>query len=115
MSDSWPVTLHASVPDWVTRQQEDTWLEVARRLFALGAAAALVRAGEGSGGLDPALGPNLGSSPLAALGPAVVLQYLTAGPSLPDPRYSVAALPLVRFRWAAECIPTVQCIEPHGR
>ncbi len=78
------------------RPQEDTWPEVARRLFALAAAAALVRAGEGSGGLDPALGPNLGSSPLAALGPAVVLQYLTAGPASADPRASAAALPLVR-------------------
>ena len=76
--------------------QEGTWAEVARRLFALGAAAAHVRAGEGSGGLDPALGPNLGSSPLAALGPAVVLQFLAAGPASPDPRTSVAALPLVR-------------------
>ncbi|KAK9822217.1 hypothetical protein WJX81_007608 [Elliptochloris bilobata] len=80
--------------------REDTWADVARRLFALGAAAAMVRAGEGSGGLDPALGPNLGSSPLAALGPAICLQYLAAGPASSDPRASVAALPLGACRTA---------------
>lgn len=101
-----PVHVNAStMPPASTHMplQEGTWAEVARRLFALGAAAAHVRAGEGSGGLDPALGPNLGSSPLAALGPAVVLQFLAAGPASPDPRTSVAALPLVRPPRAQPC------------
>ncbi|KAK9918976.1 hypothetical protein WJX75_008430 [Coccomyxa subellipsoidea] len=74
--------------------REDTWIEVARRLFLLAGASELVAAGDGSGGLDIALGPTLGSSPLGALGPSIILPGLVAGPSTLDPRLTPAALPL---------------------
>jgi hypothetical protein len=69
--------------------------QVARRLFLLAGASELVAAGDGSGGLDIALGPTLGSSPLGALGPSIILPGLVAGPSTLDPRLTPAALPLV--------------------
>lgn len=68
---------------------------MARRLFLLAGVAELVAAGDGSGGLDIALGPTLGSSPLGALGPSMILPGLVAGPSTLDPRLTPAALPLV--------------------
>lgn len=67
------------------------------RLFGLAGMAALVAARDGSGGLDVALGPNVGSSPLGLLGPSAVLQGLLPGPACADPRLSTAALPLVGF------------------
>jgi hypothetical protein len=82
--------------------------QVVRRLFALAGTAALVAAGEGSGGLDVALGPNCGSMPLGALGPSAVLQGLLSGPPSPDPRLSTAALPLVRPRMRT--LPLLLCI-----
>lgn len=71
-------------------------LQVARRLFLLVGTSVLVGAGEGSGGVDIALGPNVGCSPLGLLGPAAILQGLVAGPGTEDPRRTPAALPLVR-------------------
>jgi hypothetical protein len=70
-------------------------LQVVRRLFLLVGTAELVAAGDGSGGLDIALGPTVGTSPLAALGPGTILEGLVAGPSTLDPRLTPAALPLV--------------------
>lgn len=91
---------------------------MARRLFLLAAAAELVGAGDGAGGLDIALGPTVGSSPFGALGPSVILPGLIAGPSTLDPRLTPAALPLVtitsklrrcpsacsRRAWVCRCI-----------
>ena len=57
--------------------------------------------GAASGGLDTALGPNVGASPIAALGPGMVLQMLLAGAVPADPVCSMAALPLVRSLHAA--------------
>ena len=51
--------------------------------------------GAASGGQDVALGPNVGATPLSALGPALVLQYLIAGSMCQTPAMSAAALPLV--------------------
>ncbi len=70
-------------------------MQVACRLFLLAGAAALVAAVDGSGGLDIALGPLLGSSPLSVLGPSMIFPGLVAGPSTIDPRLTPAALPLV--------------------
>ncbi|KAK9864489.1 hypothetical protein WJX84_007928, partial [Apatococcus fuscideae] len=70
-----------------------TWQETARRYTALASLANLVTVAGTSGGLDVALGPNVGSTPLSVLGTQIVLQFLTSG-VLPDPRKSVAALPL---------------------
>ncbi|BDA49369.1 probable lysine-specific demethylase 5A at C-terminar half [Coccomyxa sp. Obi] len=84
--------------------REDTWPEVARRLFLLAGAAALVAAGDGSGGLDIALGPLLGSSPLSVLGPSMIFPGLVAGPSTTDPRLTPAALPLGACIKAPEAI-----------
>ncbi len=72
-------------------------LQVVRRLFLLVGTSAFVASGEGSGGLDIALGPNVGCSPLGLLGPAAILQGLLAGPSTEDPRKMPAALPLVGY------------------
>lgn len=60
--------------------------------------------GDGSGGLDIALGPTVGTSPLAALGPSVILEGLVAGPSTLDPRLTHAALPLVILPSGACCL-----------
>ena len=68
---------------------------MARRLFLLVGTAAFVGTGEGSGGVDIALGPNVGCSPLGLLGPAAILQGLVAGPGTEDPRRTPAALPVV--------------------
>ena len=76
-------------------RQEETWVELVRRIFQLAAAAGLVAAGEASGGLDMALGPNAGCSPLGRLGPAVILQALAAGMRSDAPETSIAMLPLV--------------------
>ncbi len=81
-------------------QQAEWCLQVVRRLFLLVGTSAFVATGEGSGGLDIALGPNVGCSPLGLLGPAAILQGLLAGPSTEDPRRTPAALPLVGY-WAA--------------
>ncbi len=70
-------------------------MQVVRRLFLLVGTSAFVATGEGSGGLDIALGPNVGCSPLGLLGPAAILQGLLAGPGTEDPRRTPAALPLV--------------------
>ena len=74
--------------------QASTWQEVARRYTALASLASLVTAAGTSGGLDVALGPNVGSTPLSVLGTQIVLQFLSSG-AVPDPRNSAAALPLV--------------------
>ena len=70
-------------------------VQVVRRLFLLVGTSAFVATGEGSGGLDIAVGPNVGCSPLGLLGPAALLQGLLAGPGTEDPRRTPAALPLV--------------------
>lgn len=70
-------------------------MQVVRRLFLLVGTSAFVATGEGSGGLDIAVGPNVGCSPLGLLDPAVLLQGLLAGPGTEDPRRTPAALPLV--------------------
>lgn len=68
-----------------------------RRLTALCQVGRMVQRSEGqaSGGLDVALGPNVGATPMSALGPAMVLQYLVAGGICSSPALSAAALPLV--------------------
>ena len=73
-----------------------------RRLFLLVGTSALVADGEGSGGVDIALGPNVGCSPLGLLGPAAILQGLLAGPGTEDPRKMTAALPVVSCQDSAE-------------
>ena len=78
-------------------QQTDSSMQVVRRLFLLVGTSAFVATGEGSGGLDIALGPNVGCSPLGLLGPAAILQGLISGPGTEDPRRLPAALPLVHF------------------
>lgn len=68
-----------------------------RRLALLCQAGRMVGRSEGqaSGGLDVALGPNVGATPLALLGPGMIMQYLVAG-SACGPASSPAALPVVR-------------------
>ena len=90
---------HAGV--WGVGRQADTWQEVGRRLAALCQVGRMVQRSEGqaSGGLDVALGPNVGATPIAALGPALVLQYLVAGAICLSPALSAAALPLVSERY----------------
>ena len=70
-------------------------MQVVRRLFLLVGTAALVACKAGSGGVDVALGPNVGCSPLGLLGPAAILHGLVAGPGTEDPRMTTAALPVV--------------------
>ena len=81
-----------------TSVQEWSWPEVARRLFYLAAVGNLVQAshdGSLSGGLDVALGPLVGSSPLGALGPGLINQGLVAGSLPANPGFTAAALPVV--------------------
>ena len=49
-----------------------------------------------SGGLDLALGLNVGATPLTGLGPAVVLEALVCGASPQAAVQGMAALPVVR-------------------
>ena len=70
----------------------------------------LVAAGEGSGGVDIALGPNVGCSPLGLLGPAAILQGLLAGPGTEDPRKMTAALPVVGCQDSAKLAPVHQLL-----
>ena len=79
-------------------------VQVVRRLFLLVGTAALVACKAGSGGVDVALGPNVGCSPLGLLGPAAILHGLVAGPGTEDPRMTTAALPVVRL----SVLPTAQ-------
>ena len=79
-------------------------VQVVRRLFLLVGTAALVACKAGSGGVDVALGPNVGCSPLGLLGPAAILHGLVAGPGTEDPRMTTAALPVVRL----SLLPTAQ-------
>lgn len=75
--------------------------------------AAFVGTGEGSGGVDIALGPNVGCSPLGLLGPAAILQGLVAGPGTEDPRRTPAALPVVGPA-ARQAALEVFCLLPHS-
>ena len=79
-------------------------VQVLRRLFLLVGTAALVACKAGSGGVDVALGPNVGCSPLGLLGPAAILHGLVAGPGTEDPRMTTAALPVVSL----SLLPTAQ-------
>ena len=73
------------------------WPELTRRLAAACTVGAMVHRSDGaaSGGLDIALGPNVGATPLAALGPGMVLQALLGGAAPAEPVCSMAALPWV--------------------
>ena len=75
---------------------------MARRYTALASLASLVAAAGTSGGLDVALGPNVGATPLSVLGTQIVLQFLTSG-AVPDARKSIAALPLVSLASLPRC------------
>ena len=88
-------------------------MQVVRRLFLLVGTSAFVATGEGSGGLDIALGPNAGCSPLGLLGPAAILQGLLAGPGTEDPRRTPAALPLVGA-WTAAVPSAPVHTAPHA-
>ena len=60
-----------------------------------------------SGGLDLALGLNVGATPLTGLGPAVVLEALVCGASPQAAVQGMAALPVVRLKvqnrvWGSE-------------
>ena len=79
--------------------QAQACVQVVRRLFLLVGTAALVACKAGSGGVDVALGPNVGCSPLGLLGPAAILHGLVAGPGTEDPRMTTAALPVVSMSW----------------
>ena len=70
--------------------------------------------GAASGGLDIALGPNVGASPLAALGPAMVLQTLVAGAIPGKPVCSIAALPLVRPGPALQTSPPGKSVSTYS-
>lgn len=80
---------------WICRTKLNVPVQVVRRLFLLVGTAALVACKAGSGGVDVALGPNVGCSPLGLLGPAATLHGLVAGPGTEDPRLTTAALPVV--------------------
>ena len=87
----------AHPPTRVANLQEEVWPELTRRLAAACTMGAMVQRSDGaaSGGLDIALGPNVGATPLAALGPGMVLQALLAGAAPAEPVCSMAALPWV--------------------